>query len=496
MKKLFNRMLAVLILSVGLMTSTSFEGKAQMDESVSYQTFYDELSPYGDWIYDPDYGYVWSPDAGNDFRPYYTNGRWAMTDYGNTWVSNYSWGWAPFHYGRWTYNRYYGWVWIPDTVWGPAWVSWRYGGGNYGWAPMGPGINIHLSFGGGYYVPYNWWTFVPCNHIYGGYYNNYWRGTSYNHTYINNTTIINNTYNNTYVYGPRKSEVEKVTGNKVNVYNIRNNRNSGAATIQGDQLNIYRPSVRNTTGIKEAPQDFVRSGERKSIRTASPELTGTAGAKRSQREMSSPAARNERSPRMQRITDRNEMMNENRNDNNRTPTAREDASQPATPIDRRLRYTRDRQVRPMNQEDNGTRPDRTHQDQQRIQDREMRQQRMQRERMQQDQERQQEMEIRQQRMQQERVRHDQQRAQEMEIRQQRIQQENNYREQQRAYEMNARQQRMQQERMKRQESRPMQAAPQREWRRPEPQRMEHSAPPMQRQMSPSERGGFHGGGRR
>jgi hypothetical protein len=44
------------------------------DTTVTYQTFYDELSPYGKWIDYPGYGYVWSP-AEPDFRPYYTNGE-------------------------------------------------------------------------------------------------------------------------------------------------------------------------------------------------------------------------------------------------------------------------------------------------------------------------------------------------------------------------------------------------------------------------------------
>ena len=48
------------------------------------QVFYDELSPYGQWIDYPDYGYVWQPNVGPDFRPYETNGYWAYSDYGWT----------------------------------------------------------------------------------------------------------------------------------------------------------------------------------------------------------------------------------------------------------------------------------------------------------------------------------------------------------------------------------------------------------------------------
>ena len=114
--------------------------------SVSYQVFYDQLSPYGQWVDYPGYGYAWIPDAEPGFAPYSTNGYWIMTDYGMTWVSNYTWGWAPFHYGRWYYDDFYGWLWVPDTEWGPAWVIWRHSYGYYGWQPMQPGISVYISF--------------------------------------------------------------------------------------------------------------------------------------------------------------------------------------------------------------------------------------------------------------------------------------------------------------------------------------------------------------
>jgi hypothetical protein len=92
---------------------------------VSMQVFYDELSPYGTWVFSNDYGYVWIPDAGPGFSPYASDGYWVFTNQGWTWVSNYSWGWAPFHYGRWYYDPYYGHMWIPGDEWGPGWVTWR-----------------------------------------------------------------------------------------------------------------------------------------------------------------------------------------------------------------------------------------------------------------------------------------------------------------------------------------------------------------------------------
>lgn len=252
-------------LLVGLMllfVGTTQTAKAQQ-EDVSLQSFYDELSPYGTWIQDPQYGYVWRPDVDQDeFRPYYTNGRWAMTEYGNTWVSNYDWGWAPFHYGRWIYNRYNNWVWLPDTVWGPAWVSWRSGGGNYGWAPLGPSISIGINIGrGGYRVPDMCWNFIPYNQIY---YNSYPRyNYGRNRVYIQNTVIINNTYvrnNRTYYTGPRAEEVRRHTNQNVTVYNVNRSSRPGASRIDNNTVNIYnpRPSRGSVSNSEAAPRGAVQ----------------------------------------------------------------------------------------------------------------------------------------------------------------------------------------------------------------------------------------------
>jgi hypothetical protein len=160
-------------------------------EDLSYQSFYDQLSPYGSWINYPGYGYVWMPNAGPDFRPYSTNGNWIYTDAGWTWASNYSWGWAPFHYGRWFYEAGYGWMWLPGNEWAPAWVSWRGSGDYYGWAPMGPRISTDVALNS-YNPPPNYWNFVPRQYIGNPGWHNYNVDVNRNVTIINNTTIINN----------------------------------------------------------------------------------------------------------------------------------------------------------------------------------------------------------------------------------------------------------------------------------------------------------------
>ena len=115
------------------------------------------LDPYGNWVDDPTYGQVWVPSSsvvGSDFTPYVSAGHWTYDD-DYTWVSDYDWGWAPFHYGRWAYSSPYGWEWIPGRRYAGAWVSWRYGVGEWGyvgWAPLGPtwGWRGGAAFGLGY----------------------------------------------------------------------------------------------------------------------------------------------------------------------------------------------------------------------------------------------------------------------------------------------------------------------------------------------------------
>lgn len=114
-------------------------------EGGAFSTFYQALSPAGWWMDRPvcgaDYGRVWRPDpdiVGPDFVPYQTGGEWVETDQGWAFVSDYDWGWATFHYGRWCDDARYGWVWIPGDEWAPAWVDWRVGGGYVGWAPLPP----------------------------------------------------------------------------------------------------------------------------------------------------------------------------------------------------------------------------------------------------------------------------------------------------------------------------------------------------------------------
>ena len=212
---------------------------------LSYQNFYTQLSPYGRWIYDPAYGYVWQPYAGAGFMPYSTAGHWVYTDMGWSWASDYAWGWAPFHYGRWDYTAAYGWYWIPGTIWGPAWVSWRYTDGYYGWAPIGP------RCGYGYYYPASRWTF--CQNAYFGRVDAYrfYSPRGYNEGLCGRSALVRNTYFDngrraTYFSGPRRDEVERFTGARVNSIAVRENERQNFSrnnyNAQRQNNNVQRQS--------------------------------------------------------------------------------------------------------------------------------------------------------------------------------------------------------------------------------------------------------------
>jgi hypothetical protein len=220
--------------------------------AVSFQLFYDDLSPYGMWVDYPAYGYVWIPDGGSEFSPYSTNGHWVFTDDGWTWYSGYPWGWATFHYGRWDYDDYYGWFWVPDDQWGPAWVSWRRSPGYYGWAPLRPGVSITVSFGSDYHERNDRWMFVRDRDIDRTDISRHYVSRMNNVTIISNSTVIVNTRkdnrrNTTYITGPGRDDVQRVTGTTIKPAVIREYSQPGQRLNNGE-LQIYRPQVQKTGG--------------------------------------------------------------------------------------------------------------------------------------------------------------------------------------------------------------------------------------------------------
>jgi hypothetical protein len=238
------KIISVLLLCSALITTPN---KSRAQFSVGLQVFYDQLSPYGQWVNYSHYGYAWIPSLDETFMPYATDGHWVLTNYGWTWISDYDWGWAAFHYGRWYYDPYYGWIWIPDTMWAPAWVVWGQSSGYYGWAPLGPGINVSASFTN-YDLPAEQWVFVRNDDMARSDVNRYYVNQTENVAIIKNTTVIKNTYvdksrNVTYIAGPDKNEVQKVTGKSINPLTI-DESNKPEQKVTNDKLVIYKPQVK------------------------------------------------------------------------------------------------------------------------------------------------------------------------------------------------------------------------------------------------------------
>ena len=174
----------------------------------SYDTFYRKLEPHGAWRETADYGYVWQPrqaQQSRNWRPY-TEGRWAYTDAGWTWISDEPFGWATYHYGRWTRLRGVGWVWVPGEEWAPAWVSWRTSDQHVGWAPLPPEARFERRTGikrwaDSYYdIDVDEYVFIPNEEIGSRNISRAVVPVERNVTIVNQTTNVTNiTYSNTTV---------------------------------------------------------------------------------------------------------------------------------------------------------------------------------------------------------------------------------------------------------------------------------------------------------
>jgi hypothetical protein len=115
---------------------------------------YAQLDSYGTWSQDPGQGAVWYPRvAVADWAPYrYGHWDW-ISPWGWTWIDDAPWGFAPFHYGRWTMIGQR-WAWVPGRMvarpaYAPALVVFMGSGSQFsfsvgsgpgvGWYPLAPG---------------------------------------------------------------------------------------------------------------------------------------------------------------------------------------------------------------------------------------------------------------------------------------------------------------------------------------------------------------------
>ncbi len=166
---------------------------------------YEDLDDNGDWRDDANYGHVWFPNrVAGGWAPYH-DGHWAwISPWGWTWVDDSSWGYAPFHYGRWvSVGGRWGWVAGPvavRAVYAPALVVFVGGGpggfgGDVGWFPLGP-REVYVP---SYHVSEAYMTRVNISNTT---VTNVTITNVYNTTIVHNTTTVTNvTYANRNVQG-------------------------------------------------------------------------------------------------------------------------------------------------------------------------------------------------------------------------------------------------------------------------------------------------------
>ena len=221
------------------------ERRAEQSQTARYVSRdvigYEDLDRDGEWIDEPEYGYVWRPTyVVADWAPY-RYGRWVwVSPWGWSWVDNARWGFAPFHYGRWAYLRSR-WCWVP----GPRHVRPIYAPALVGWVG-GTGLTVSLSFGSGV----GWFPLGPREIYVPG----YWHSRRYIHNVnFSNTLIVNNIYlNNSYYrrggrynyrYGHRRHAVTVVS---------RDNFRSGRR-LDGRYVNVEDRNLRNWHRYGGAP---------------------------------------------------------------------------------------------------------------------------------------------------------------------------------------------------------------------------------------------------
>lgn len=184
----------------------------------------EDLDAHGRWIYEPQYGYVWSPVVAAGWAPYRA-GRWVWEDwYGWTWVSYDPWGWAPYHYGRWFYSGPHGWCWYPGGFgrhyWSPALVAF-FGFGGYS------GVSVGFGF-----VGLGWVPLAPFEPYYPWYGRGFYRGYHNVNVIHNNINIINNT-NITNIY--RNARVGNAVSG-VDAADFSRGRFGNPRSLAGDQI--------------------------------------------------------------------------------------------------------------------------------------------------------------------------------------------------------------------------------------------------------------------
>jgi hypothetical protein len=262
-------------------------GPAAAQEAIDVDYFYDQLDPYGEWVWHPRYGYVWLPgNVRESWRPY-TVGHWVYTDeYGWYWDSYEPFAWAVYHYGRWGYDPDYGWFWVPGDTWAPAWVNWRYSDNYTGWAPIGPGPGGGYAYGAPvYYDPpvAESWVFVQPRYMTSRMIYHYAVPVAdLNIAFIGATNYYRPVYRTGVVFnfGIPRERVIKVVNRPIVVKKIVRVTNVTNKTViyksgkqQGGGIKVFAPNVAKGQQPRKDPKRFASSPKEIKIKKATLKTT-------------------------------------------------------------------------------------------------------------------------------------------------------------------------------------------------------------------------------
>ena len=259
--------------------------------TVDYKNFYDQLSPYGEWLEvrpeevglqfntassdysnsdlfslsdiigvkevyaaaeDAEMVFVWKPsnelgvklvkEETAEFKPY-TNGQWIYTDEGWYFKAPTPAEETVSHYGRWVNTPSAGWLWVPGRVWSPAWVDWKQDEKYLAWAPLPPSVyvvnntvNVPVIEERNYVIVEKKYFLEPQVYKY----------TTINSslspvremTRIENIVIVNNTIINK---GPAVNIFEALIGKVINPVKIVTVKNIAEAKYTDREYIVYKP---------------------------------------------------------------------------------------------------------------------------------------------------------------------------------------------------------------------------------------------------------------
>lgn len=237
--------------------------------TVSFQSFYDVLSPMGEWIQitkedidedlsngegqsfsslaDDELLFIWKPSADDNWKPF-VNGKWEYTDHGWLWVSSDKWGNSTYNYGRWWNSPKYGWVWLPGYTWAPGWVTWKVTNDHIGWAPLSPKAKWKSETGitdknYKYKNSDNDWVFVSDNNFAEEISRSNVVSTEQNSTLVKSASdIIDIRVEDDKILnkGPDVNEMEKRTGKKFTRKNIRFSNDKKVPLVGNNDVVIGR----------------------------------------------------------------------------------------------------------------------------------------------------------------------------------------------------------------------------------------------------------------